>query len=57
MENLMHLLGTPPRQLLPTGPSRLTHQRLRQPTRLPRLVTQGFFSRYLGRLSGLFGPY
>jgi hypothetical protein len=51
----MHLLGTPSRQLLPNGPSRLTHRRLRQPTRLPRLVPQGFFSRYLERLGGLFG--
>jgi hypothetical protein len=40
---------------LPSGPSRLTHQRLRRPTRLPQLESRGPFGRYLARLGWLFG--
>jgi hypothetical protein len=40
---------------IPTSPSRLTHQRLRQPTRLPTLASRGTVGRYLERLGWLFG--
>jgi hypothetical protein len=40
---------------IPSAPSRLTHQRLRQPTRLPTLGSRGPVGRYLERLGWLFG--
>jgi hypothetical protein len=40
---------------LPLGGSRLTYQRLRRPTRLPTLGGGWTLSRYLDRLSWLFG--
>jgi hypothetical protein len=42
-------------QLPQTGGSRLTYQRLRRPTRLPSMNGQSALSRYLDRLSWLFG--
>ena len=41
--------------LLPQRSSRLTYRRLRHPTPLPALASNGLWRRYLGRLTWLFG--
>ena len=41
--------------VLSEGRSRLTHRRLREPTRLPAAPRRGLWARYLARLSWLFG--
>ena len=42
-------------QTIRSAPTRLTHQRLRSPTRLPTVESRNLVARYLERLSWLFG--